>query len=122
MTRTAAVWITTTGRPGDHRIGIVEMDDHFSRATRTVVDWLPLPAGDRAEINDRGDAWLRGHGWKRIGRWLGDGSGWSMLAEVRRADPFPEWPLLEETTDPATELPTVREWLDAGAPMREIDQ
>jgi hypothetical protein len=118
MTRTAAVWITTTGRPGDHRIGITEMDDHFSRATRTLVDWLPLPPGDLADINDRGDAWLRANGWERIGRWLGDGSGWSMLAEVRRADPFP---LLEETSAPA-ELPTVREWLDAGAPMREIDQ
>jgi hypothetical protein len=34
-------------------------------------------------------------------------------------DPFP---LVEETRDPATELPTVKEWLDAGAPMREIEE
>lgn len=35
----------------------------------------------------------------------------------RERDPFP---LLEETSDPR-ELPTVEEWLAAGAPMRQVD-
>jgi hypothetical protein len=37
--------------------------------------------------------------------------------EHRADDPFP---LLEETHGPA-ELPTVEEWLAAGAPMREVE-
>ena len=47
-----------------------------------------------------GLAWLEGHFAER----------------ARSADPFP---LLEEITDPRG-LPTVDEWLDAGAPLREI--
>lgn len=97
-----------------------------------------LSLGDRVEVTDLADdPTLVGETGEIVNDWLGMGGGtlYAVLldgaAEPRTfvagqivnldrkeqpmADPFP---LVEETSDPS-ELPTVSEWLAAGAPMRE---